>query len=232
MINYSTKQILKIPIGLFYNTIINVKDYKNFVPWCTDSWQDTARVTKVDLGDYNHLFNDDIKSFKGGIKVGFNVLDFSYTSHVYTNESNIVLSVVENSKIFERLESLWVIKENKDCTIQVDYSINFEFKNLIFSNATSLFLDFMGKNIVQAFIEKCEKEEKTFEGIKFDSEMEKLQILQLFENIKNELNKEDKTLIFQRLKSDKFLIKKVLFLSDLLINDNKKKIINELKSLT
>jgi coenzyme Q-binding protein COQ10 len=251
MINYSTKQTLKFPIGLFYNTVVNVKNYKNFVPWCTDSWQNNPRTVSPDklkeLSDYSeHFRNKDVKMFQGGIKVGFNILDFQYTSNVYTVEPNIILSVVtEDSKIFERLDSLWIIKENNQA-LDVEYTINFEFKNILFTNATGLFLDFIGKNIIQSFIDKTKREvevkgepgslesiEDIVKRINFDTEQEKVSMLFMFENLKGEIGVDNLQVIANKMINDHSLVKKVSFLSELLINDNVNinRIIKEIESM-
>ena len=44
MINYNVKQNLQIPIKLFFQTIKRVRNYKNFVPWCKDSWEVNKEV--------------------------------------------------------------------------------------------------------------------------------------------------------------------------------------------
>jgi ribosome-associated toxin RatA of RatAB toxin-antitoxin module len=250
MINYSTKQVLRFPIGLFYRTVVDVRDYKGFVPWCTDSWQDNVKLIQKDHLkpiEYEKYFrtNLPIETFKGGIKVGFSVLDFSYVSTVYTQEPNVILSTVSDSQVFERLESLWVIKENKEGALDVEYTISFGFKNLIFSNATTLFLDFIGKNIVQSFIDKCNREIQDSNGnqgagssiedivnkIPFDSEQERLSMVDLFEKLKGEMDVETLNAVAEKLKGDNTLVKRINFLSELMINDSKTRIIKELKGL-
>lgn len=177
MINYSIQQNLKIPIGMFFNTVKRVRNYKHFVPWCTDSWE-MNKIVKHN--DYHQLVekysifeknksaemkikqllqkNSPLKmqTFDGGLTAGFNIIDFSYTSHVLAIEPNIVVSITDSSKshIFKRLESLWVLNE-ADQSTQVEYFINFEFKSQMYSHVTNMFLNFLGDNIMKAFVNKC-----------------------------------------------------------------------------
>ncbi len=222
MIKYSTRKILKIPINLFYETILSVSKYKHFVPWCKDSWE-INKITKNVSYDYivkeypmllksetavnivrslankNNNYNTHKKSSKknnnntetipitildGSITVGFNIIEFSYTSHVVSIHPNIVLSITDSSSsnVFKKLEGLWVLKENEinsnenenknknenenknekdnynenNQELAVEYDINFEFKSKMFSNMTNMFLNFLGENIIKAFIKQCQ----------------------------------------------------------------------------
>jgi ribosome-associated toxin RatA of RatAB toxin-antitoxin module len=251
MINFSTKHLLKFPIGLFYNKIVNVKDYKNFVPWCVDSWQDSSKpfneiqILRKDLLE-NFPEGKQIQIFKGGIKIGFNILDFSYISNVYTVEPNIVLSVVDSSssKVFERLESIWLLNENPDETITVDYSINFEFKNIVYSNATSMFLDFIGKDIVQAFIDRSNRDiesrdravgiyhaKDVVKNFRFDTEQERNALIMLINRVKDDIDPGLLKVILNKLENDDVLKKRLCFFAELMNEDiNKERILKEIKS--
>ena len=52
MIQYATCKKLNLKIWNVFNTIINVKDYKHFLPWCKNSWEQgiqKIRVTSISL---------------------------------------------------------------------------------------------------------------------------------------------------------------------------------------
>ena len=219
MINYSTRHKLNLPLKFFFNTVRRVRDYKDFVPWCKDSYE-TNKHTKhlsyesiagkypqlihnknshaiiKDFFNFNKTHSADksspshlkVRNFEGTITVGFNILDFSYTSHVVAIEPNLILSVSDSSKsqIFKKLESLWIITEDKEdaSQIHIEYHINFEFKSYMFSHVTNLFLDFLGENIVKAFIEKTKEESDKFSLVE-----EKLSEMDLNEVIDSKLSK-------------------------------------------
>lgn len=132
MINYSVNQNLKVPILLFFKTIKKVEEYKNYVPWCTDSWIANKKshiysyedlIKKYPQLEDNKLakeklskLKNDIKTitFDGSITVGFNILDFSYISKVVAIEPYIVMSITDpfQSNIFKKLDSFMGIKRN------------------------------------------------------------------------------------------------------------------------
>ncbi len=155
MINYKYFKTLNFPLKTFLFTIVKVKNYKNFLPWCLDSFEknhksydltfDEIKTNHPELfsnkyiNDYLYLQNElnkseiknekkdclnneikrySIKTFEGYIKVGFDIIDFSYISKVYLICDNIVLSRTDDSQsnIFKKLESTWILKENKDCS--------------------------------------------------------------------------------------------------------------------
>ena len=281
MINHQINKNLNIPIKLFFNRVKRVRNYKNFVPWCIDSWETKGEFHTMEYDEFmkkfpslheNILAREKIKEisskdnlirlkqFDGGIKVGFNILDFSYTSNIVCIEPNIVLSITEgsNSKIFKTLESVWIMNQNKEknSSMCVNYFINFEFKSFMFSHVTNLFLSFLGENIMKAFIQKCEKElnENKIESdvkcenldfveildhrmkiIYFDSVSEKHKIRSLFINLHkvNKLSVHELHDSLKILEGNQCYVKKLAFLSEIAIWSNDvqiEKIKNEIMS--
>lgn len=319
MINYSINKNLNLPIKLFFSTVRRVRNYKNFVPWCLDSWETKGEIfmmkyeevmkkfpslyeNKMTREKLKSISNNDnqnmikLKQYEGGIKIGFNILDFSYSCNIISIEPNIVLSVTEgrNSHIFKKLESLWIInqKNNHDDNIQtnlkntseninqnieqnlirndsiddtnqsdtvplsVDYFINFEFKSIVFSHVTNLFLLFLGDNIMKAFISKCESElgenkkelddfsedlnfveilDNRIRRIHFDSCDEKESIRDLLVNLHrlNKLNINELIDYMSILEINQSYVKKLAFLSEIAVWTNTvqiEKIKNELMS--
>jgi len=216
MLYYNTNKIVNLNLKSFFNVVYNVKNYKNFLPWCVDSWEQHHEIIKLksqniasndkhhshqnDLNylkkyDYlslikidasqveshlkhkklnnknnNEIHNEKIipeehdihlKKYKGGIKVGFDFLDFSYVSQVRCISPNLIISTVDKDQttVFEHLESVWKLKQVNTNNIEIQYNIEFKYKSKIYSNFTSLFLNFLGENIVTSFIKQCEKEE-------------------------------------------------------------------------
>jgi len=284
MINYSINKNLNLPIKLFFNSVRRVRNYKQFVPWCLDSWETKGDFIFMKYEDVMEKFpslyenkisreklkeissrqseNDNllkIKQYEGGIKVGFNILDFSYSCNIVSIEPNVVLSVTEgtNSQVFKKLESVWIIDQVANTSsISVDYFINFEFKSFMFSNVTNLFLLFLGDNIMKAFVTKCENEMRD-NKIQFDEISEDLNFSDILENklnkinfdsvndkeiIKlflinmhkiNKLNLDEMVVLMKILENDETYLKKLVFLSELTIWNNPmqiEKIKNEIMS--
>lgn len=286
MINYSINKNLNLPIKLFFNSVRRVRNYKQFVPWCIDSWETKGdfimmkyedvmqkfpslyenKISREKLKEISYRQSESdsdnllkIKQYEAGIKVGFNILDFSYSCNIVSIEPNIVLSVTEgtNSQVFKKLESVWIMDQDVDSgSISVDYFINFEFKSFIFSNVTNLFLLFLGDNIMKAFITKCENEMRE-NKIQFDEISEDLNFCEILENklnkinfdfvndkeiIKiflinmhkiNKLNLDEMVVLMKILGNDQTYINKLVFLSELAIWNNQmqiEKIKNEIMS--
>lgn len=176
---------MKFPIEVFFNTVANVAEYKLFVPWCHDSWILDRHNYTLTRNEIYHRYNIPslnkvlhstrikepvhVSTFDGGMKVDFKVMNFSYVSKVTTFETNAIYSSVNNnqSNIFKKLNSLWIIEEitpsekNNFNNLQVDYSIEFEFKSWFFSAFTNTFLNFLGDNIMNAFIKECDRSIKS-----------------------------------------------------------------------
>jgi ribosome-associated toxin RatA of RatAB toxin-antitoxin module len=273
---YDKQLRLKFPVLNFFKVIKRVRNYKKFVPWCVDSWETnktTLMISESDLFEKYPILNKEncqkilqkyknskipVKTFDGGMKVGFHFLDFSYTSQVLAIEPNIILSTVdgENSLIFKELQSLWILNKKNNEDLIADYSIKFEFKSKLFYNATSVFLNFMGENIVKAFINRCNKEQELleeqtseeevegnfnelivhkFERISFESEQEKLSLKTFLEHlfIKGKLTLKEIELILKKTLYSKEILKKLIFFSELIMWHNNfqvEKIIKEIQS--
>jgi ribosome-associated toxin RatA of RatAB toxin-antitoxin module len=192
MINFSHTQKLNFPIKQFFNTITKVNNYKNFLPWCIDSYEKDHKIHLLTYKEIQNKFPDleknihtsthlnkkfninneqenkkenliKIKTYEGCIKVGFDLVDFSYISKVYAISDNIVLSITDDSQshIFSKLESVWILEEDSNPDklekLNIDYHIQFKMKSILFSRITSLCMSFLGENIVKSFISQTEK---------------------------------------------------------------------------
>jgi len=196
MINYKYIQTLQFPLKSFLSTIIKVKNYKNYLPWCLDSFEKSHKSYELSLEEIrmklpellsnkyirDYLISQNclnkqenysnteekilakkfpIKTFDGYIKVGFDLIEFSYLSKVYLISENIVLSRTDDthSNIFKKLESTWILSDN-------DNSSN----NELISNENLYLINY--KSIDDNYRSKNSNEEKTYfiEGHKENSE--------------------------------------------------------------
>jgi ribosome-associated toxin RatA of RatAB toxin-antitoxin module len=195
MINFSHSQKLNFPLKQFYKTITKVKNYKNFLPWCIDSYEKDHKIYNLTYKEIqnkfpeltkniiisnhlNKLYNNNsnlinLKTYEGFIKVGFDLIEFSYLSKVYEISDKIILSITDDSQshIFSKLESIWILDDEKNISkeknekekaynideINIDYNIQFKMKSILFSKITSICMSFLGENIVKSFISHTEK---------------------------------------------------------------------------
>ena len=189
MLKYSISKTLNCDRTKFYKIVASVEKYQHFLPWCIESYesnQKTETLKNIDLCKILLKKNINIESFKlkdtlevktfeGFLKVGFQILDFTYVSNVTCIHPNIIISEVDNNKsvVFQHLKSIWIIEKIRENLITVDYNIEMQFKYGFYSQFTHMFLDLLGESIVNSFV-------KEYENSNFEYKMS--------ENI----NKEDK----------------------------------------
>ena len=174
MLKYSINKNLNCERRKFFQIVNTVHNYKNFLPWCVESVETNHKLEKFTNNDlknlllkkevnfYNLILNKEIyevKKFEGMLKVGFEMLDFSYFSNVTSVFPNIIISEVdnENSRIFKHLKSVWIIEDLKENLISINYNIEMEFKYSLYSRFTSVILDLLGESIVNSFVSEYDK---------------------------------------------------------------------------
>jgi ribosome-associated toxin RatA of RatAB toxin-antitoxin module len=67
-----------------------------------------------------------------------------------------VVSIAENTSIFDGLYSEWTIKEIEKDKCEVFYKIEMTFSNPLYSAVTKNFFDYLAKNINKSFEQRCE----------------------------------------------------------------------------
>ena len=113
------------------------------------------------------------KSVRGGFlaptRIGFNAISFDYTSkvtyshpklpvNIHPNKENNfskgllwrVTTESDSSRIFNKFSSEWLIRANPEGSLNsciVDYQIEMEFSNPLYSAVTSQFFDLLVANI-------------------------------------------------------------------------------------
>ncbi len=157
MLKYSITKSLQYDQIKFFELVRCVNNYKNYLPWCNDSKETNHKIdilNKNELSlilreknvqyDLNSFETDkfEIKTYDGLLKVGFQVLDFSYCSKVTSIYPSLIISEVdsENSKVFENLNSVWKFEKVKNDILSIDYNLEMKFKYGLYSQFTHLFL--------------------------------------------------------------------------------------------
>lgn len=131
----------KVPCSAkdYFKIVSNVEDYKHFLPWCIDS----EIITKLD--DYN---------FDAKLTINFKIYQDSYISKVRSKISNEVYdisSTSENNSIFKFLNSNWKIISLGDDICQMNYDVDFEFRNILYQQMSSYFVEIVGNSMNKAF---------------------------------------------------------------------------------
>ncbi|CAM9197640.1 unnamed protein product [Pylaiella littoralis] len=125
----------------FFDVVADVDNYKKFVPFCVDS-----RVVKV--------INDD--TMEAEMSVGFKLFTEKYTSRVATRRPNEVAVKAVHSRLFSSLDSTWRFRPtgNPNTTL-IDFSVEFEVKNLLAAQAMDVFFEEVALQQVKAFERRC-----------------------------------------------------------------------------
>ncbi|KAL5261685.1 hypothetical protein ACHWQZ_G007398 [Mnemiopsis leidyi] len=127
-----------------YAVVMNVAEYKEFIPYCIKSTVFTQHSTK--RHDY----------MEAELKVGFQLYQLSYTSKVDGSTTldgkKIVTAVCENKKLFDHLNMEWTIGPGpKEHTSVMDFNVSFRFSNKLYNSVASMFKSSVVDQMIPAF---------------------------------------------------------------------------------
>ena len=141
-LRHKERKLVHVPPTIIYNTVKNVGNYKNFVPYCFKSIVTSEKEF----------------SSTAQLGVGFGPVKEHYTSLLKFNDTKFVEAHCMDGKLFNSLICLWKfnpVSSKPDITI-IDFQIEFEFKSRLHSKLATLFFNEIVRTMVKAF----EKEAK------------------------------------------------------------------------
>jgi len=140
-ISYNKSKTVNIPAPIFYKAVVNVQDYKEFVPLNEDS----QIVTKVNDNEFFGKLTINFKLYKGSF--------ISRVTHKYDEDKKTykVVSTCKESQMLKTLESIWSIRAIDDQTCDVDYHIDYEFSSYLYQKAASMFMSTIAQGTLDAF---------------------------------------------------------------------------------
>jgi coenzyme Q-binding protein COQ10 len=130
----------------FIDVILNVDEYKNFIPHCTKS--------KILEKQENALIAE--------IEISFSIFKVSYISKIDFNiEANKAsIEVREHGKhTFKNLLNIWNLKLENEKII-IDFFVDFEMKKMILNTAVSASLAFISEMILNSFLKRIKQVKK------------------------------------------------------------------------
>jgi coenzyme Q-binding protein COQ10 len=150
VITTSTKlSFNKSPVAC-YNLVADMGNYPTFIPW----------IMKSDVVDTGENTKDTT------FDVGYPPFRQSYLSKVTLSYPHKIVSLSDNNKVFEFLESIWEFQpdpselENNEEEILLTkclsfYSLRFKFSSSIYQTFSSSVVDYIQTKTSEAFLEKA-----------------------------------------------------------------------------
>jgi len=141
------KKIIKkfnYPLELIEELILNINDYKEFLPWCNNS----KIISKKDHGNLIDIMAD--------LEIGYSITRDTYTSHVMYDkkEKKIIVNAVDGP--LKNLENIWQLKKKNKNECEITFYINLELKNIMLNKILSSMFDIGFEKILKSFENRAE----------------------------------------------------------------------------
>lgn len=139
---YHERRLLGWSPDQLYEVVSQVDQYSNFVPWCAKSTVLTGRA------DSGYL--------EAELEVGFQVFVERYTSKVTLQRPDRVHSSVADSRLFDHLESTWIMKPGpQPGTTWLVFKVDFAFRSSLHRHVADMFFSEVVKRMMGAFEGRC-----------------------------------------------------------------------------
>ena len=140
------KNIIKkftYPLDLIEKLILDIDNYKEFLPWCTNSKIISKKKNKNSI----EIIAD--------LEIGYSFAKDVYTSHVkYDLEKNkIIVNAIDGP--LKILENIWILNKINENECEVQFFINLELKNIILNKMLDKMFDIGFKKILNSFEERA-----------------------------------------------------------------------------
>ena len=134
----------KYPLELIERLILDINQYKDFLPWCNDS----RIVSKKEHGQILEIIAD--------LEIGYSFVKDTYRSIVkYDNNKKIVV-VHSIDGPLKKLENIWELEKINDLECEISFFINLELKNFLLNKMLSKMFDVGFDKIVKSFQSRAE----------------------------------------------------------------------------
>lgn len=135
--------LYRFPNYHVYNVVANVNDYKYFVPWCVDS-----RILKRTSPTF----------MEAQLAVGFQLFSERYTSEVLLEPQTKIIVHAKQTQLFHYLTNEWSFQPgpHPEHDTWLSFKVDFQFRSLLYAQASHLFFDEVVSKMVAAFERRCE----------------------------------------------------------------------------
>ena len=127
------------------NLILDINNYKDFLPWCKNSIitddreENTKRIIFADL------------------EIGYKQIADTYTSEVIFDRENSQIIVKPVSGPIKKLTNIWEFKEITEKSCEVNFYIEIELNNFVLNSVFENFFDAGFEKILTSFENQAKK---------------------------------------------------------------------------
>jgi coenzyme Q-binding protein COQ10 len=127
------------------NLILDINNYKDFLPWCKNS------IVTYDREENSKriIFAD--------LEIGYKQIADTYTSEVIFDIENSQIIVKPVSGPIKKLTNIWEFKEITEKSCEVNFYIEIELNNFILNNVFEKFFDAGFEKILTSFENQAKK---------------------------------------------------------------------------
>lgn len=127
------------PLELIENLILDIDNYKEFLPWCTNS----KIISKKKNKDSIEIIAD--------LEIGYSFAKDVYTSHVKYDimKKKIIVNAIDGP--LKILENIWILNQISKNECEVEFFINLELKNVILNKMLDKMFDIGFEKILNSF---------------------------------------------------------------------------------
>ena len=129
--NYSKKNLVEL--------VLKIDEYKEFLPWCTNSKILTINKIRQDL----NIIAD--------LEIGFNSFKEIYTSNVLYNHEKSLIEVTCLKGNIKKLLNIWEFKSIDAKSCSIEFFIDIELKNPIINILFNKFFNYGFDKILDSF---------------------------------------------------------------------------------
>lgn len=117
-----------------YDLVVDIEKYPEFLPWCA-----AARI----------LFKSETEIL-ADLSIGYNVFRETFRSRVHLNpKTRIEIEYISGP--FHHLNNQWLFKDGADGGTNIDFLIDFQFRNSLFQSAIQLAFESAFNHMLSAF---------------------------------------------------------------------------------
>lgn len=132
------KRVLPFSAEQLYKLVADVKRYPEFLPWCAEA----------------HVHKETPEEMLADLTIGYSFFSETFTSHVYLKpHESIDVECVKGP--FDKMVNHWKFYPLNDHETEVEFSIDYQFKNPLFQMAMDKIYDTAFMKMTEAFEERA-----------------------------------------------------------------------------